>query len=70
MRGVLEDEGGLRVVRGEDKSVHKVMLSSSIMSCSFLVVRTGAGGSGRAKALHVVEAGTAAAPVVVSADML
>lgn len=42
------------------------MLSRSIMSCSFVVVRTAVGGSGRANALH----GVAVPVVVVSVEVL
>ena len=47
--------GGVRGVRGGDGFDDRVMLSRSIMSCSLLDVLTGAGGSGRANALHPPE---------------
>lgn len=71
MRGVQEAEGGVRGVCGDVEFVVKVMLRRSIMSCSFVEVRTGVGGSGRANALFRLEVVTAAVPVVVvSADVL
>jgi hypothetical protein len=49
------DDGAYVVGGGEDGARDKVILSKSMMSCSFEVVLIGAGGSGRANALDGIE---------------